>query len=161
MFRFFRRKSSLKREATVKRDHEISVLQNELKELQVLLDNTECVVNNEFIIRSKALADIESKKADFENRVEYLNEVKAVFLDTFSESNIDIQEFKDTCAKCVECMNDLEVVKTELHAMEVDFATMFEYYEDNEALQSLNINRLKTKIQFVEDKISELITDKQ
>lgn len=161
MLRFFSRKSSMKKEETVKKENEIIALQSELKELQVLLDNTECIVNNEFTVRSKAVADIESKKADFENRVEYLNKVKAIFWDTFNESNIDIQEFKDNCAKCVECMNDLETVKTELHAMEVDFATMFEYYEDNEALHNLTINRLKTKIQLVQDKITELMTEKQ
>ena len=160
MFRFFGRKLSLKK---VKNDNEkeINLLQSELQELQALLDNTECVANNELNVRSKALADIESKKADFEKHVEYLNKVKAIFWDTFNESNIDIQEFKDTFAKCVECMNDLETAKTELHAMEVDFATMFEYYEDNEALQQLNISKLKTKIQLVQDNITEIMTKKQ
>lgn len=104
----------------------------------------------------RGLEAITNKKLEVDNRIDYLNSVKATIGEKIALPSVDIKNLKEVCEQYVFTFNGVEEAQTEFHSLEVELETNYAHWEDECKQHEANVERIEQDIQSVLAKISKL-----
>lgn len=99
---------------------------------------------------------ITNKKTEVDNRVDYLNDIKAKIGEQLGLSSSDINAFKNLCEQYVATFNGIEEARTELHGLEVELENNYAYWEEECITHETNVDNMQKHIHTILQKIAKI-----
>jgi hypothetical protein len=131
----------------------LAELNNQLNELY----HKSTIEQDEFELKrvehDKSVGELNSKRVEVENRINYLEGLRAKFGDKMKNNAVSLLEFKELCKNYVDAFNDNEVAQNDMHSIEVETEASFEIWDEISKDYQKNIDVVRKQI---EDILSEI-----